>query len=154
MSAHFNLAVLSHNSDNDNAFDAQQPEAANIDAAPSTSIADNETYPKAPSQLHSASTDTPRVQPTRAISPTHRRDYGLVNGIPVGYESDDSWGSGTHDLETTHTHSHNIVPLLVVCTWTNRPHNRGRGQPQRQNNNINVRTGNALYSRPWEGQPY
>ena len=51
------------------------------------------------------------------------------------------------------THTHNIVPLLALRMWTNRP-NRGRGQPQRQNNNINVRRGNAPYPRPWEGQPY
>ena len=119
MTAHFNLAILSNNSDNENAFDAQQPEAATIDAAPSTSTANDETYPKVPTQLHSASRDTPRVQPTTTVSPTHHRNYGPVNRIPAGYESDDSWGSGNHDLEITHTHSYNIVPLLALRTWTN-----------------------------------
>ena len=28
-----------------------------------------------------------RVQPTRAVSPTCGREYGLINGIPAGYES-------------------------------------------------------------------
>ena len=87
----------------------------------------------------------------RAIAPTCRRDYGLVNGIPVGYETDDSWDNDSHTHE--HTHTHNIVPLLTLRPWNTRPH-RGRGQPHRQNNNINVRTGNAPYSRPWDNQPY
>ena len=84
-----------------------------------------------------------------------RREYELVNGIQVGYESDDSWdqNSITHEPEHAHNHTHNIVPLLALHTWTNSP-NRGRGQLHRQNNNINVRSGNAPYPRPWEGQPY
>ena len=45
---------------------------------------------------------------------------------------------------TTCTHTHNIVPLLTLRTWNNRPH-RGHEQPRRQNNNINMRTGHALY---------
>ena len=155
MTAHFNLAVLSNNSDDNNDFDAQQPEATAIDVAPSTSTADDETYPKVPSRLYGASRDIHKVQPTRAISPTRRRDYGPVNGIPAGYKSDDSWGqSDTHEPEPTRRQVQNIVPLLAVRTWRNSPSNRGRGQPQRQNNNINVRVGNVPYSRPWEGQPY
>ena len=50
-------------------------------------------------------------------------------------------------------HTHNIVPLLTLHTWSNRP-NRGPEQPHRQNNNINVRSGNAPYPRPWDNQPY
>ena len=46
------------------------------------------------------------------MAPTCRHEYGLVNAIPAGYESDDSWDnlSHTHD----HTHMHNIVPLLTL----------------------------------------
>ena len=75
-------------------------------------------------------------------APTCRRDYGLVNGIPAGYETDDSWDNDSHTHE--HTHTHNIVPLLALRTWNNCPH-RGHEQTHRQNNNINVRTGNAPY---------
>ena len=75
MTAHFNLAVLSNNSDKNNAFNAQQPEATAIDVAPSTLTADDKTYPKVPSRLHSASRDTQKVQLTRAVSPTQSRDY-------------------------------------------------------------------------------
>ena len=84
-----------------------------------------------------------KQHPTGAVAPTCRRDYGLVNGIPVGYETDDSWDNDSHTHE--HTHTHNIVPLLTLRPWNNCPH-RGRGQPHRQNNNINMRTGNAPYS--------
>ena len=83
------------------------------------------------------------THPTGAIAPTCRREYGLVNGILAGYESDDSWDIDSHTHE--HTHTHNIVPLLALHTWNNCPH-RGRELPHRQNNNINMRTGHAPYS--------
>ena len=89
--------------------------------------------------------------PYRSRRPTCRRDYGLVNGIPVGYETDDSWDNDSHTHE--HTHTHNIVLLLTLRPWNNRLH-RGHGQPHRQNNNINVRTGNAPYPQPWDHQSY
>ena len=87
---------------------------------------------------------TRRPHPTGAVAPTCRRKYGLVNAIPAGYESDDSWDNLSHTHE--HTHTHNIVPLLTLCPWGNSPH-RGREQQQpRQNNNTNMRTGHAPYS--------
>ena len=155
MTAHFNLAVLSNETKTNETIDAQKPETTTVDAAPSTSTANEETYIKIPSQHNSMNRNPKRVHPTSAVIPTCRREYGLVNGILAGYETDDSWdqNSLTHEPEHTHTHTHNIVPLLALRTWTNHP-NRGREQPQRQNNNINVRSGNAPYPRPWEGQPY
>ena len=83
--------------------------------------------------------------PQEQLPPPCRRDYGLVNAIPAGYESDDSWDNLSHNHE--HTHTHNIVPLLTLCPWRNRPR-RGREQQQtpRQNNNTNVRAGHAPYS--------
>ena len=150
MAAHFNLAVLSNETNTNKTIDAQKPETTTVDAAPSTSTADEKTYIKIPSQHNSANRDPKRVHPTGAVIPTCRREYGLINSILAGYETDDSWDqdSLTHELE----HTHNIVPLLALRTWTNCP-NRGQGQPQRQNNNINVRSSNAPYPRPWEGQP-
>ena len=155
MTTHFNLAVLSNESNTSTTIDAQKPEATTVDTTPSTSTADEETYVKIPSRHNSANRDTMRVQPTGAVSLTCCREYGLINGIPAGYESDNSWdqNSLTHELAHVHNHIHNIVPLLTLCTWTNRP-NRGQGQPHRLNNNINVRSGNAPYPRPWDGQPY
>ena len=142
MTAHFNLVVLSNETDINKMPDAQKPEATNLDADPSTSTADDQTYIKIPSRHYAANKDSKKQHPTGAVIPTCRREYGLVNGIPAGYETDDSWDNDSHTHE--HTHTHNIVPLLTLCPWNNRPH-RGHEQPHRQNHNINVRTGNAPY---------
>ena len=146
MTAHFNLAVLSNEIDITQTPDAQKPEATILDAEPSASTADEETYVKIPSRNYTANCDPKKQHPTRAVAPTCRREYGLVNGIPAGYETDDFWDndSHTHEHDHMHTHTHNIVPLLALRTWNNRPH-RGCEQPHRQNNNINVRTGHAPY---------
>ena len=151
MTAHFNLAVLSKETDNNAMPDAQKPEATTLDTNPSTSTADEQTYVKIPSRHYIANCDSKKQHPTRAVAPTCRREYGLVNGIPAGYKTDDSWDNDSHTHE--HTHTHNIVPLLTLCTWNNRLH-RGREQPCRQNNNITVQSGNAPYSQPWDNQLY
>ena len=139
MTAHFNLVVLSNETDITKTPDAQKPEAIILDVEPSASTVDEETYVKIPSRNYAANCDSKKQHPTGAITPTCRREYGLVNGIPAGYETDDSWdnNSHTHEHDHRHTHTHNIVPLLALCTWNNRPH-RGREQPRRQNNNINM----------------
>ena len=49
MTTHFNLTVLSNKSNTSTTIDAQKPEATTIDATPSTSTADEETYVKIPS---------------------------------------------------------------------------------------------------------
>ena len=147
--AHFYLAVLEDQKDTNKTTDAQNPEANTLDAEPSASAADEETYDKIPSRNYVANSDSRKQHPTGAVAPTCRREYGLVNGILVGYETDDSWDNDSH----THEHTHNIVPLLTLRPWNNHPY-RGREQHQRQNNNISVRTGNAQYARPWDNQPY
>ena len=151
MTTHFNLVVLSNETDISKMSDAQKPEATNLDAAPSTSTVDEQTYVKIPSRHYAANCDTKKQHLTGAVTLTCRRDYRLVNGIPAGYETDDSWDNDSHTHE--HTHTHNIVPLLTLRPWNNHLH-RGHGQPHRQNNNINMQTGNALYPRPWDNQPY
>ena len=143
MTAHFNLAVLSNETDINKTSDAQKPEATTLDAEPSASAADEETYVKIPSHRYAANCDAKKQHPTGTVAPTCRREYGLVNGIPAGYETDDSWDNDSHTHE--HTHMHNIVPLLSICPWNNRPH-RGCEQLHGQHNNINVRTGHAPYS--------
>ena len=155
MSTHFNLVVLSNETDITKTPDAQKPEANTLDAGPTASTADEETYVKTPSWNYAANSDSKKQHPTGAVAPTCRREYGLVNGIPAGYETDDSWDndSHTHEHDHRHTHTHNIVPLLALCTWNNRPH-RGHEQLPRQSNNINVRTAHAPYPRPWDNQPY
>ena len=143
MTAHFNLAVLVNEIDSNKTTDAQNPEANTPDAELSASAADEETYVKIPSRHYAANCDSKKQHPTGTVVPTCRREYGLVNAIPAGYETDDSWDNNSHTHE--HTHTHNIVPLLTLCTWNNHSH-RGREQHQRQNNSIPVRTGNAPYS--------
>ena len=129
----------------------QKPEATTLDADLSTSTTDEQTHVKIPSWHYTANCESKKQHLTGAIAPTCRRDYGLVNRIPAGYKTDDSWDNDSHTHE--HTHTHNIVPFLALRTWNNRPP-RGREQPHRQNNNINVRTGNAPYPWPWDNQPY
>ena len=110
MTAHFNLEVLSNETKTNETVDAKKPEATTLDAEPSTSTADEETYVKIPSWHKTANHDPKKTHPTGAIIPTYRRDYGLVNGIPAGYETDDSWDhhSLTHEWEHAHTHTHII----------------------------------------------
>ena len=49
MTAHFNLAVLSNETDVNKTSDAQKSEATTLDAEPSASAVDEETYVKIPS---------------------------------------------------------------------------------------------------------
>ena len=146
LQAHFNLAVLADQKDVDLSPDAQKPAANTQDAEPSASVPDEQTYVKIPSRYAETSV-SPRPHPTGAVAPTCRQEYGLVKGILAGYESDDSWDTGSHTHD--HTHTHNIVPLLALRTWNNRPR---RGCEQSRQNNM--RTGHAPYPRPWDNQPY
>ena len=149
--AHFNLAVLEDQKDIDISPDVHKSTDTTQDAEPSASVRDEQTYVKIPSR-YAENSATRRPHPTGAVAPTCRCEYGLVNVIPAGYESDDSWDNLSHTHE--HTHMHNIVPLLTLRPWRNSPR-RGREQQQpRQNNNTIVQTGHAPYSRPWDNQPY
>ena len=151
LTAHFNLAILEDQKDTDKSPDAQKSTDNTQDAEPSASVPDKQTYVKIPS-CYAENSATRRPHPTGAVAPTCRCKYGLVNVIPAGYESDDSWDNLSHTHE--HTHTHNIVPLLTLCPWHNSPHRGHEQQQPRQNNNTNVRTGHAPYSRSWDNQPY
>ena len=143
LTAHFNLAVLEDQKGPDTNPDAQKFADTTQDAEPSASAPDDQTYVKIPSHYVDNSA-TRRPHPTGTVAPTRRCEYRLVNAIPAGYESDDSWDNISHSHE--HTHTHNIVPLLTLRPWRNSPH-RGREQQQpRKNNNSTVRTGHAPYS--------
>ena len=109
MTAHFNLAVLSKETDINKTPDAKKPEATTLDTDPSTSTADEQTYIKIPSWHYTANCDSKKQHPTGAIAPTCRRDYGLVNGILAGYETDDSWDNDSHTHEHTHTQHSSIA---------------------------------------------
>ena len=144
LTAHFNLAVLEDQEDADISPDAQKPMNTTQDAEPSASAPDEQMYVKIPSR-YAENSAARRPQPIGAVAPTRRTEYGLVNRIPAGYESDDSSDNLSHTHE--HTHTYNIVPLLTLHPWQNSPCRGCEQQQPRQNNNTNVRTGHAPYSR-------
>ena len=151
LTAHFNLAVLEDKTLTDTTPDAKDSPNNMQDPDPSTSAPDDQTYVKILSR-YAENSATRRPHPTGAVAPTCRRDYGLVNAIPAGYESDDSWNNLSHNHDYTHTH--NIVPLLTLRPWRNSARRGPEQQQFRQQTATNVRSGNALYSRPWDNQPY
>ena len=136
LTAHFNLAVLAEQKDVDISPDAQKPAAPTQDAELSASAPDEQTYINIPSRHYTENSASRRPHPTGVVAPTCRREYRLVNGIPAGYESDDSWDNDSHTHE--HTHTHNIVPLLALRPWRNSPCRGHEQQQPRQNNNTNV----------------
>ena len=151
LTAHFNLAVLEDKTITDTSPDAKKSPDNTQDAEPSASAPDDQTYVKIPSR-YAENSATRRPHPTGAVAPTCRCEYRLVNAIPAGYESDDSWDnlSHTHD----HTHTHNIVPLLTLRSYRNSPRRGPEQQQFRQQSATNLRPGYAPYSRPWDNQPY
>ena len=114
LTAHFNLAILEDQKDTDKSPDAQKSTDTTQDAEPSASAPDDQTYVKIPSR-YAENSARRRPHPTGAVALTCRCEYGLVNTIPAGYRSDDSWDNLSHSHE--HTHTHNIVPLLTLCPW-------------------------------------
>ena len=114
LSAHFNLAVLEDQTITHTIPNAEKSPDNTQNAEPSTSAPDDQTYVKIPSR-YAENSSTRRTHPTGAVTPTRRGDFGLVNAIPAGYESDDSWDNLSHNHE--HTHTHNIVPLLTLRPW-------------------------------------
>ena len=151
LTAHFNLAVLEDKTLTDTTPDAKDSPNNMQDPDPSTSAPDDQTYIKIPSR-YAENSVTRRPHPTGAVAPTCRRDYGPVNAIPAGYESDDSWDNLSHNHD--HTHMHNIVPLLTLRPWRNSACRGPEQQQFRQQSATNVRSGNAPYSRPWDNEPY
>ena len=151
LSAHFNLAVLEDQTIKHTIPDAEKSPDNTQNTEPSISAPDDQTYVKIPSR-YAENSAARRSHPTEAVAPTCRREFGLVNAIPAGYESDDSWDNLSHDH--THTHTHNIVPLLTLRPYRNSPRRAPEQQQFRPQNITHVQTGNAPYSRPWDNQPY
>ena len=135
LTAHFNLAVLEDKTITDTSPDAKKSPDNTQDPDPSTSAPDDQTYVKILSR-YAENSATRRPHPTGAVAPTCRRDYGLVNAIPAGYESDDSWDNLSHNHN--HTHMHNIVPLLTLRPWSNSARRGPEQQQFRQQSATNV----------------
>ena len=152
MMAHFNLALLTDNTVSDIIADAPPGEAGISASEPPTPEDAEETICKV---LHPNSHVNKRdrnTQPTSAVVPTYRTDSGPVRGIPVGYESDNSWDLSDGG-EADCSHAPRTTTLLAYTSWRGRP-NRGREQNYGRGNNIAVRGGNAPHPRPWHNQPY
>ena len=143
LTAHFNLAILEDQTIKHTSTDAEKSPDNTQNADPSTSAPDDQTYVKIPSR-YAENSGTRRPHPTGAVAPTCRCEYRLVNAIPAGYESDDSWDNLSHTHE--HKHTHNIVPLLTLRPWRNSPRRAPEQQQFRQQSTTNVRPGNAPYS--------
>ena len=143
MTAHFNLAVLEDQKNTETSPSSKKSPDTTQDAELSASAPDDQTYVKMPSH-YTENSATQRPHPTGAVAPTCRRKYRLVNAIPAGYESDDSWDNLSHTHE--HTHTHNIVPLLTLRPWQNSPRRGPEQQQLRQHKITKVRPGDALYS--------
>ena len=114
LTAHFNLAVLEDKTITDTSSDAKKSPDNTQDADPSTSAPDDQTYVKIPSR-YAENSATRRPHPTGAVAPTCRCDYRLVNSIPAGYESDNSWDNLSQSRTYTHAqHSatSHITPLV------------------------------------------
>ena len=135
LTAHFNLAVLEDQTIKHTSTDAEKSPDNTQNADPSTSAPDDQTYVKILS-CYAENSGTRRPHPTGAVAPTCRREYRLVNAIPAGYESNDSWDNLSHTHE--HTRTHNIVPLLTLRTWRNSPRRAPEQQQFRQQNTTNV----------------
>ena len=73
MTAHFNLAVLTNETDITKTPDAQKPETTTLDTDPSISTVDEQTYVKIPSQHYTANCDTKKQHPTGAIANLQKR---------------------------------------------------------------------------------
>ena len=152
MTTHFNLAILTDNIASNRVVDAPASETSVPDPRPSALASKEETICKAPYPNSHANKCDRSVQLTSTVLPTYRAEPGPVRGIPVGYESDNSWDfsdAGEQDC----SNQHNIMPLLAYTSWRGRP-NRGQEQNYGQGNNIAVRGGNAPHPRPWQNQPY
>ena len=67
MTAHFNLVVLVNETKTNETIDSQKPETTTVDAEPSTSTADEETYVKIPSWHNAANHDPKKAHPTGTV---------------------------------------------------------------------------------------
>ena len=86
---------------------------------------------------------------------------GTFDGVPAGYETDDSWGCHAPDAnkeEQTLDLEEELLPFLTCRAWappSGRGRGRGRGCNNRQQNRqIPVWDGYEQPLRPWNGQPY
>ena len=119
---HFDIKLFTDNCDKLTAVNAEKhKEQTAVDTAqfPST----EETTPKTIGDFRPFGDTKPQV--TGTVQPTQRKPEepksdGPVDGIPAGYETDDSWGHFNPDnalSEPTPDLEEEIFPLLMVRAW-------------------------------------
>ena len=108
MTAHFNLAVLANKTVNTKTSDAQKPETISLDAEPSGSAADEQTYIKIPNRHYPANSKQQKQHPTGAVIPTCRRDYGQPTVQKVNTQST---GASCQSLPKNTTQVSNTIDL-------------------------------------------
>ena len=159
---HFNIKLLTDKENYKGPLNAQaHKRKASLDATPTNPT--QETIPKVVEP--SDSVPNQKSQPTGTVPPTCRHDKGTCNGIPVGYESDDSWGGYSHNDDPQQQMpdlDEELYPLVAYRMWM-RPHTTSRSRPRgvprgshhrAPNRQIPVRDGYEWPQRPWDRQPY
>ena len=126
---HFNIKLLTDKENYTGPPNAQaHKRKASVDATPTNPT--QETIPKVVEP--SDSMPNQKSQPTGTVPPTCRPEKGTCNGIPAGYESDDSWGGYSNNddpQQQTPDLDEELYPLVAYQTW-NRPYARGRNTPR------------------------
>ena len=130
MHAHFNLALLPNSYTDNEQSNAKTDKTTTVDTGPSTSATEQEMRVKTTYRHSSGNKCANTIQPTGTVPPTYRRTSDMVNGIPVGYESDDSWNCPSPDTEQMPRCDRNIIPLVAIRSWNRLP-GQGCGQNYR-----------------------
>ena len=66
-----------------------------------------------------------KPHPTGTISPTRRSEAAVFDGIPAGYETDDSWGRYSPHAspeEQMPDVEEELLPFLTLRAWRQCPH--------------------------------
>ena len=159
---HFNIKLLTNKENCKGPLNTTtNKRKASLDATPTNPT--QETIPKVVESSHSAPNQRP--QPTGTVPPTCRPEKGTCDGIPAGYESDDSWGGHSHNddpQQQTPDLDEELYPLVAYRTWA-KPHTSCRSRPRGAPRGSHQRAPNRQipvwdsYERPqrlWDTQPY
>ena len=163
-SEHFNIALLTDKTRSDSSPHAEaNTSLPTVD--PTSTSSTQETVPKTVEQ-HFKHPNS-KSQPTGIVPPTCQPDPGVFDGIPAGYETDDSWGCYSPHAdpeEQTPDVEEELLPFLTLRAWRQNPQRgtlrgrpRGRGginNHRQHNQSIPVRDGYVQPPRPWESRPY
>ena len=118
---HFNIALLTHHtSGNLHSYDANNMPPPTMHPTPTTST--QETTPKSVHQ--GVNHPDTKSQPTGTVPPTCRPKSAVCDGIPAGYETDDSWGCYSphaNPEEQTPDLEEELLPFLTLRAWRRHP---------------------------------